>query len=677
MKDGKHYTTLTENKIIKYNAATGEPAGILLDGKALTPQLSIDSYCISADESKVLFNSQSKGIYRKSFTAEYYIYDIKTRRLSSLSPNGRQSYAALSPDGSAVAFVRENNLYYTNLSDMKEIQVTTDGRYNYIINGTTDWVYEEEFEFVQGFFWSPDSKKIAYYRFDESEVREYNMQVWGNGVYPRDYRFKYPKAGEAISKVEIWFYDIASKKKAKADLGDNSDSYIPRVSWTNTPDLLSVRKLSRLQNRLELLHVSASTGRSFVVLEQQSETYIELPGVDNLVYLRDKKHFIISNESSGFSHLYLYTMDGTFLRAITKGDYEVTSLIGVNENAGIVYYTSTEVTPLERHFYSISLKGDKKKRLSVEAGVHTIDISTDFKYYIDQYSNSVLAPQTDLFDTKSNKKIKALEKNSALMELTNNVGLADKEFFKFRSAGEDSLYGYMMKPGNFAAGKKYPVIIYQYSGPGSQNVKNCWAGNHYFFHQLLTQHGYIVVVVDTRGTGARGEKFRKATYRQLGKLELDDLLKTGGYLSSLPFVDPQRLGVWGWSYGAYVTALAMTKGAGAFKIGIAVSPVTNWRFYNTVYTDRYLQTPQLNPGGYDDNSPLTHAEDLQGHFLLVHGTGDDNVHVQNSLLFQQALVHAGKQFSSFYYVDKHHHIPGPKTRQHLYTMMLKFVQDNL
>jgi dipeptidyl-peptidase-4 len=560
---------------------------------------------------------------------------------------------------------------------MKEFQVTTDGRFNFVINGTTDWVYEEEFEFVKGFFWSPDSKKIAYYRFDESEVREYNMQVWGNGLYPKDYRFKYPKAGETISKVEIWFYDIASRKKAKADLGDNSDSYIPRAAWTNDPDLLSVRKLSRLQNRLELFHVSASTGRSMVVLEEKSDTYVDVTVVDNLVYLKDNKHFIISNESSGFSHLYLYTMEGTLVRAITKGAFEVSTLIGVDERTRTLYYTSTETSPLERQFYAISFKGDRKKRLSSAAGVHTIELSPDFKFYIDQYSSSVLAPQADLYDAKTNRKIKTLENNKQLMDLTNNIGLADKEFFKFRSAGEDSLYGYMMKPGNFVAGKKYPVLIYQYSGPGSQNVNNSWAGNHYFFHQLLTQHGYIVAVIDTRGTGARGEKFKKATYRQLGKLELDDLLKTGNYLSSLPFVDPQRLGVWGWSYGAYVTALAMTKGAGAFKIGIAVSPVTNWRFYDTVYTERYLQTPQLNPAGYDDYSPLTHADELQGHFLLIHGTGDDNVHVQNSLLFQQALVHAGKQFSSFYYIDKHHHIPGPKTRQHLYSMMLKFVQDHL
>jgi dipeptidyl-peptidase-4 len=304
-------------------------------------------------------------------------------------------------------------------------------------------------------------------------------------------------------------------------------------------------------------------------------------------------------------------------------------------------------------------------------------LSPDFHFYIDQYSSSTLAPTADLYETKSTKKVKTLESNSELMELTSNVGLADKEFFKFRSAGEDSLYGYMLRPASFAAGKKYPVIIYQYSGPGSQNVSNSWSGNHYYFHQLLTQYGYIVVVVDTRGTGARGEKFKKRTYKQLGKLELEDLLRTGNYLSELPFVDPQRLGVWGWSYGAYVSALAMTKGAGTFKVGIAVSPVTNWRFYNTIYTERYLQTPQVNPAGYDDNSPLTHAEALQGHFLLIHGTGDDNVHVQNSLVFQQELVHAGKQFSSFYYVDKHHHIPGPKTRHHLYTMMLKFFLDNL
>ncbi|HYF67039.1 MAG TPA: S9 family peptidase [Ohtaekwangia sp.] len=677
MKDGKFYSTLKDNKIVKYNITTGELVETMLDGNALTPALEIESYSLNADESKILINTETRNIYRRSFVAEYYVYDIPSRSLKKLSANGKQSYATISPDGLKIAFVRENNLYYVTLADMKETKVTDDGKFNAVINGTTDWVYEEEFGFVKGFFWSPDSKRLAYYRFDESHVKEYTMQVWRNKLYPKNYTFKYPKAGEANSFVEIWFYDIATAQKVRADLETERDVYIPRITWTTNPAVLSVRKMNRLQNKLELIHTEASTGKSKVILTEESKTYIDVRFVEDLVYLNDGKHFITPSEASGFIHLYLYTIEGSLVHPITKGSFEVQKFLGLNPKTNMLYYTSTEVSPLEKHLYTISIKGNKKKKLSEGSGVHKINMSTDFQFYIDHYSHANQPPQASLYETKSNKRIKILEKNDSLLAETKRFNFAAKEFFTFKSAGTDSLRGYFLKPNDFIAGKKYPVLVYQYSGPGSQNVNNSWAGSHYYFHQMLTQHGYIVAVVDTRGTGARGVAFKKATYKQLGKLELEDIIQTAEYLSTLPFVDDKRLGVWGWSYGGYITALALTKGAGTYKMGIAVSPVTNWRFYDTVYTERYLQTPQLNASGYDDNSPVQFADKFEGDLLLVHGTGDDNVHLQNSIVFQNALINAGKQFTSFFYPDKHHGIQGSETRHHLYTMMFQYVSEHL
>jgi dipeptidyl-peptidase-4 len=677
MNDGQFYSTLKDNRIVKYNITTGEQVEILLDGNTLSPKVEIDDYSITPDEQKLVFSTETQSIYRRSFVAEYYILDLSTKVVRKLSGGGKQSYATISPDGKAVAFVRDNNLFYTTLADMQEVKVTDDGKLNSIINGTTDWVYEEEFAFVKGFFWSPDSKKLAFYRFDETIVREYNMQMWGKALYPADYKFKYPKAGEKNASLGIYIFDIQSKSKIKADLGNEAEFYIPRIKWTEDPNILSIRKMNRLQNQLEILHVNAATGKSTLILKEVSDTYIDVRFIDDLIYLKDQKHFITPSESAGYIHLYLYTIDGRLVRPITKGNFEVSDFLGIDEATKTLYYTSTEVSPQEKHFYSISWRGDKKQRLSRESGTHLINMSTDYRYYIDQYSTSVQPPVSTLYQTKGNKKVKDLETNQELVDVANNYGLAEKAFFRIKSAGADSITGYMLRPANFTKDKKYPVLVYQYSGPGSQYTANSWAGNHFYFHQLLTQHGYIVVAVDPRGTGAHGEKFKKDTYKQLGKLELEDVLETASYLSTLSYVDAKRLGIWGWSYGGYVSALALTKGAGAYKLGMAVSPITNWRFYNTIYTERYLRTPQENPTGYDDNSPLTYANQLQGNLLLIHGTGDDNVHLQNSIQFQEALIQAGKQFDSFFYPDKNHSIPGAKHRHHLYTQMFKFVLENL
>jgi dipeptidyl-peptidase-4 len=676
MNDGKFYSALSENKVFQYDVTTGQPVRTLIDGDALATPLHINAYSFSADEKKLLIQTQRQSIYRRSFTAIYFVYSLDDKNLEPLSSGGRQSYAAFSPDGSKVAFVRENNLFYVNLSGMKEEQITTDGKFNSVINGTTDWVYEEEFSFVVGFEWSPDGEKLAYYKFDESEVREYNLQLWGEFLYPRDYRYKYPKAGEKNAAVEIWLYDLKSRRKVKTDIGVEEDIYIPRIKWTADPNTLAITKLNRLQNHLTLLHANAVAGTAKVILDEHTDTYFDIEALGEL-YLNDGKHFIRKSENDGYMHLYLHGTDGSLSRQLTAGDFDVSDFIGLDEKTGTCYYISTEVSPLERHFYSVTVDGRRKTRISAQPGIHNINMSNDFQFYIDHHSSAAHPNVVTLYRTRKNNPLKVLERNEALIARAKEYGIAPKEFFTFRNDSGIELNGFMLKPKRFDPAKRYPVMVFQYSGPGSQEVQNAWGADHFYFHQLLAQKGYIVVFVDPRGTGGRGEAFKKATYKQLGRYELEDHLAGARYLASLDYVDGGRIGIWGWSYGGYMSSLALTKGAGLFKLGIAVSPVTNWRFYDTIYTERFLQTPQLNAGGYDLNSPSSYAEKLEGRFLLIHGTGDDNVHVQNSLVLQDALINAGKQFESFFYPDKHHGIQGPKTRHHLYTMMLKFIEENL
>ena len=677
MKDGKFYSSQDGNKIVKYNVTTGEVVETILDGDALSPKISIQNYELSSDEKKILFMTERESIYRRSFKAEYFVYDIGTKQLKKLSDKGKQSYATFSADAGKVAFAHGNNLFYVNLADGSEIQVTDDGKFNDIINGSTDWVYEEELSFAQAFFWSPDGKKLAYYRFDESNVEEYNMQKWNKGaLYPEDYRYKYPKAGEDNSIVEIWIYDVTTKQKVKADIGTEKDIYIPRVKWTNNPNLLSIRRMNRLQNTLEILHSDASSGKSAVVFTEKSNTYYDIDYTDDLTYLKDGKQFIITSERSGYKHVYLYNITGALVKQITNGDWEAVQIVGFDETTKTLYYISTESNYLDRYFYSISLDGKKKTKLAPSSGWHRVNMSNDYQFYIDYHSNAKQPTTVNLFQTKGNKHVKVLESNEALKKTVAEYTLPQKEFFKYTSAdGATQLDGYMLKPNSFDASKKYPVMVYQYSGPRTPSVSNSWGERGW--HYLLTQKGIIVAVIDTRGTGFRGEKFTKQTYLQLGKMETEDLVAGGKYLGGLSFVDKDRLGIWGWSFGGYTTSLVMTKGAGTYKLGIAGAPVTTWRYYDNIYTERFLQRPQDNPTGYDDNSPVKYADKLQGHFLLIHGTGDDNVHFQNSVAFEEALINAGKQFRSHFYPDQAHGFRGGKVNYHLYTLMTEFVLENL
>lgn len=678
MKDGKFYTSLTNNTIQKYEITTGQTVEVILDATTLSPSISLQGYSFNQDETKLLLYASVENIYRRSFRADYYIYDLATRSLISLSTKGKQQYAAFSPDASHVAFVRSNNLFYVTLADMTEVQVTTDGQFNHIINGSTDWVYEEEFGFSSAFYWSPDGKKIAYYRFDEGHVKEYNLQKWNRGqLYPEDYRFKYPKAGEANAYVEILIYDLPTKQIIKADLGSNKDIYVPRAQWTADTNTFAIRKMNRLQNEAELFHINAATGATQLVLKETSDTYVDMEYTDDIIYSTDKKNFIAASERNGYKHLYWYSADGKLINPITTGNWEVSQLVGYDEKAKTVYYISTEGNYLNRSFYSISIDGKKKTKLSKEDGAHTINMSNDYQFYIDYYSDASKPLKVSLYKTKENRLVKVLEANEALNKNLTEYGITPKEFFKYKSAdGVTDLDGYWIKPQSFDASKKYPVLVYQYSGPRSSSVFNSFGGGYFYWYHMLAQQGILVAVIDTRGTGSRGERFAKQTYKQLGKYELEDLLAGAKYLGSQSFVDANRIGIFGWSYGGYMSSLAMTKGSGVYKLGIAGAPVTNWRFYDTIYTERFLQTPQLNASGYDDNSPTTYADKLKGKFLLIHGTGDDNVHFQNSVALEDGLIRAGKQFRSFYYPDLPHGWGG-KPRQHLIVMMTEFLQQNL
>jgi dipeptidyl-peptidase-4 len=695
MKSGGFYTTQQNGKVIKYSIATGEAVETLFDQMAVKVEgsnqtIQFDSYELSSNEQKLVLTTGIEKIYRRSFKADFYVYDLTTKKLVQLSKNGKQMLATLSPDGSKVAFVRSNNLFINDLATQTEQAVTTDGKWNEIINGACDWVYEEEFSFAKAFEWSPDGKKIAFYRFDESRVPEYNLQIWGD-LYPKDYRYKYPKAGESNSVVQIWVYDLASNQKTKVEVGSETDQYIPRIKWTQDSNLLSLKRMNRLQNRLDILHADASTGQSQTVWSEESNTYVDLEFTDDLTYLGDGKSFIQSSERSGYKHLYQYDMNGKLLKQLTSGDWEVTDIVGIDEKNQILYFTSSMVSPLERHLYSLSLATPlftKSKKiiaggplgpvkLTDKSGSNAINMSPDFSYYL-IYNQSAQEPLTvSLQQTSTKKTVRVLEANQKLRERIAEYNLPKQDFFKFTTTQGTELNAWMIKPLDFDASKKYPVLMFVYGGPGSQTVSDVWTNPLTAWFKLLATKGYIIVSVDGRGTGARGNAFRTSTYAQLGKVETEDQIEGAKYLAALPYVDASRIGIHGHSYGGYMTSLCMTIGADYFKAGIAGAPVTTWRYYDTVYTERYLKRPQDNASGYDDNSPITHVNKLKGKFLIVHGTGDDNVHFQNSVDFVNALIKAGKQFDSFYYPNRTHGISGGNTLIHRYQMMTDWVLKNL
>ena len=677
MNDDKFYTGLANGtKLFKYNVLDKNFKELIFETTSFKdpfPQ-KIQDYQFSKDENYILLKSKVVPIYRHSTKEVTTLLDLKTKTFVNIHEGKLISHATLSPDNQKVAYVYENNLFVQDIKTKEITRITRDGEKNKIIYGFCDWVYEEEFSFTKAFEWSPDGKKIAFYRFDESQVPEFSMDIYGE-LYPKQERFKYPKAGEKNSEINIYVYDLETKSLSLMDIGNEKDIYIPRIRWTSSSNELAILRMNRLQNQVDVLLCNTVDGSHKIILTEKSDTYIEV--TDYMLYfLENGKEFLWTSEKDGFNHIYLYDLSGKLIRQITTGNFEVQEILGVDNKKQMIYYMSSEVTPLEKHFYQISWNGKNKKRLSLEPGSHTISLSSSFNYYIDTYSQIGVPPITKLMSIEG-KLIKEIENNKELSERLQAYEISKPEFFKFKTSEGVELNGWMIKPVNLDENKKYPVLMYCYGGPGHQTVVNSYNSTNFFWYQMLASKGYIIVSIDNRGTGGRGAAFKKATYKQLGKLECIDQIEGAKYLGQLKFVDSKRIGIWGWSFGGYLTTLCMTKGSEYFKAGIAVAPVTNWRFYDTIYTERYLQRPQDNPSGYDDNSPIHFADKLKGSYLIVHGTADDNVHFQNAMEMVDALIKNNKQFEQFFYPNRNHGIYGGVTRLHLYTKLTNFILNNL
>lgn len=675
MKDGEHYSMQNGTRINKYSYKTGLIVERLFDASAHSQIDQFTAYRFDSGEDKILLETGKEQVYRHSYLAEYWVFDRETGKLEPVSEKGKQLLCALSPTGTHVAFVRDNNLFLKDLQKNMEIRVTIDGKKNSVINGAPDWVYEEEFAFSSGFCWSPDGKRIAYYRFDESRVKQFHLTMYGP-LYPESYRFKYPKAGEENSEVSVHVYDLPTGGTTRMDTGPETDQYIPRIKWTADPGVLCILRLNRLQNQLDVMHAEASTGETRVVYREVNSRYIKEPNDHTVTYLKDGNHFVLHSEKDGFYHLYLYNFLSGNMQPITSGSYDVDEILGIDEERGKVFYTSYEESTIQKHLYVTGLNGKKKKKLSIRPGTNTASFSFTFDYFIITNSSAGTPHHSTLFNHNGNE-VRVLLDNSQLKEQMATCGFAPTEFLTVPTKSGQHLNAWMIKPAGFDPGKKYPLFLFVYGGPESQKVIDEWGGTRAVWFQLLAQRGYVVACVDNRGTDGRGEEFRKATYMQLGGLETIDQLEAAEWFGSQPYIDAERLGIFGWSYGGYMSSLCMTKGGGIFRMGIAVAPVTTWRYYDTIYTERFMRKPQENPAGYDQNSPINFATGLTGKFLLIHGSGDDNVHFQNSMDFAEALVQAGKQFEMQIYPNKSHSITGGNTSLHLYRRMTDFILVNL
>jgi dipeptidyl-peptidase-4 len=690
MNDGLHYTATEPSDafgthIVKYSYATGTEVSVVATSMDIfgDASKSFDGYEFNSDEQWLLIQTESEPIYRYSFSANYYVYNIASKKTFPLTDfsKGKQMLAEVSPDGKHIAFVRANNLFVMDIANKLETQVTRDGVMNKVINGATDWVYEEEFAIAKGFQWSPQGNRIAYYRFDESAVREFSMDIFGE-LYPEQQRFKYPKAGETNSTVSIYVYDMAMGQSRKVDVGGVADQYIPRIEWTASNDKLCVMRMNRHQNKLEFMLTDLSataTALNIVptqlIFTEQANTYIDIS--DALTFLADGS-FVWLSERDGYNHLYLFDSAGAVKKQITKGAWDVIDFYGIDETSLTAYYTSSMVSAMEQHVYSVNFKKQPAApvRLSAQKGNNSAEFSQGFRNCIMIHSDANTPVDFALCDAKG-KQIRVLKDNASLKERLKKYNLTQKTFFSFKNSEDVDLNCWMMKPSNFDPNKKYPVLVAIYGGPGSNTVTDSWGGRGHLWHQLLCQQGYIVVSCDPRGTQYRGREFKHSTYMNLGKLETEDFIDFAKYLGGQSYVDASRIGMQGWSFGGYMTSLCMTKGADFYKAGIAVAPVTNWKYYDSIYTERFMRTPQENSGGYENNSPINFVKSLKGKYLLVHGSADDNVHFQNSMDMVTALVAANKQFDMFVYPNKNHGIGGGNTRLHLYTKMSNFLIENL
>ncbi len=679
MKNTNQYTVLNFDKVAKsqqidlYDYATLKKVKTIIDTKS-TPALSdgIDSYSFNKTETKILIANNSKQIFRHSFTADYYLYDMASKKATKIL--GQVQEPTFSPDGKKIAFAQSNNLFVYDIESNSKIQLTIDGKKNSIINGITDWVYEEEFAYVRAFDWSADSQKIAFIRFDESQVSEFYMNIYKKNLYPTVETFKYPKAGEKNALVSLFICEVTTKEKKEIDLSQYSDFYIARMEWTNDANVLSAQVLNRHQNNLDLLFIDGKSGITKIALNEKDKAYVDV--TDDLTFLKDNS-FIWTSEKDGFNHIYLYDKSGKLINQITNGNWEVTKYYGLDEKTKTIFYQSVENGSINRDIYSISLDGKNKKRLSLNAGTNSATFSPNFQFFINSFSSSAIPTTYTLNSTKDGKQIQSIVNNNELSEKLKKYNLPTKDFFVLKTDKGNELNAWIIKPKDFDANKKYPVFMYQYSGPGSQQVNNDWNGSDDYWFMSLTQMGYIVACVDGRGTGFKGNNFKKCTQLQLGKYEVEDQIDAAKVIGNYSFVDKTRIGIFGWSYGGFMSSNCLFKGSDVFKMAIAVAPVTNWRFYDSVYTERYMQTPQENAAGYDHNSPINHVDKLKGNLLLIHGSADDNVHVQNSMQMIEALVQANKQFDWAIYPDKNHGIYGGKTRIQLYNKMTNFVKEKL
>lgn len=690
MLDGEHYTQISSDhkRIVKYSFKTGKEVEAIFDvTKARDCNFkTFDDYILSPDEKLILIQTETKPIYRHSFTAVYYIYNVKNNTLEPLSNNGPQQVPLFSPDGNQIAFVRNNNIFLVKLLfGNSESQVTKDGEYNKVLNGIPDWVYEEEFSFNRAFDFSADSKMIAYIRFDESQVPMFSFP-WYKGMapakedyatYPGKYEYKYPKAGETNSTVTVHTYDIKSHVTRQMDLPLDKDGYIPRIKFTSDPEKLAIMTLNRHQNRFDLYLANPRSTTCKVAIRDEAEQYIKEQEYGSIAFYPN--HIVLMSERDGYNHLYLYTIAGNLVRQITKGNFEVTDFLGYDEANGTTYYASNEGSPLRTAIYKIDSKG-KKTKLSTKEGTNNALFSKNFAYFINTYSSKDTPTEITLNDSKGRELVTLLDNKQLKSQLT-HLNMPTKEFFTFKTSQGVELNGWMMKPANFDPNKKYPVIMHQYSGPGSQQVLDKWGigsfGDGGMFEAYMCDKGYIMVCVDGRGTGGRGAAFEKCTYLFLGVKESEDQVETARYLGTLPYVDGSRIGIWGWSFGGYNTLMSMSDGSGAFKAGVAIAAPSDWRFYDTVYTERFMRTPKENGDGYNAGSAISRASKLQGKLLLIHGTADDNVHYQNAAEYSEALVQANKQFDMQVYTNRNHSIFGGNTRNHLMNRVANFFLENL
>ena len=689
MKDGESYTQLSNDnkRIIRRSFKTGKEIGVLFDAdNARGPKKlnAIDGYIMSPDERRILLRTQTKAIYRRSYTAVYYIYDVENKKFEALSEGGPQQMPLFSPDGNVIAFVRDNNLFLVKLLfGNAESQVTKDGKFNEVINGLPDWVNEEEFSTNRSFDFSSDSQMLAWIRYDESKVPIYSIQEFKGAYptrseydeYPGSYNYKYPVAGAKNSDVSVMTFDIKNRVTRALKLPLDSDGYIPRIQFTADASKLAVVTLNRHQDHMNIYMANPRSTECKLVVQEQNNKYVTESAYGSLKFYGD--HFAYISDRSGYKHIYWYNINGKLERQVTKGNYDVSAFYGYDAKSGRFYYASHQESPLRTAVYAMDKSG-KEHKLSQQQGSNTATFSTSMKYFLNIYSSATQPPVTTLCDATNGKVISTMVDNAELKKTVTPL-LGKKEFFSFKTADGVELNGWMIKPQNFDTKKQYPVIMYQYSGPGSQEVTDSWNMGFYpggVWESYMAQQGFIFACVDGRGTGARGADFEKCTYLRLGEKESHDQVEAAIYLGNLPYVDKSRIAIWGWSFGGFNTLMSMSEGRPVFRAGVAVAAPSNWKYYDTVYTERYMRTPKENADGYAVN-PIQRAGNLSGDLLLIHGTADDNVHFRNFTEVSEAYVQAGKMFRQQVYTNRNHNIFGGNTRLHLFRTISNYFVEKL